>query len=566
MTEYNRRFNDSDPCWLIKVDAHISGPFSFNEILSKLTTGALAPHHEAISPLDRWRPIQSQPLFVAAVEKLRRHQEEAIEHTLTRTERSQLTKTMDLTNNTLTPRQDTLTPPPVFTPTPPSPHMETNDRGAQKPEADRQKLIFLSLGIVVFVGSIFYYILQNKSVTPVAEKKADFITYFDQGLNHKKLAHWSEALKNFSLAHQLNARDVDVVLEMAPLLIQLDGQTQQARSLIEKALVGQYKKESLSVGRNILGLAHSYEAQQQPQSYSAALKYFNESLQADPESEYIPALINKGWLLTNNSRYREAETALLKTISKNPYSNTGILYLIESYVLQGSKENNKLTLQKAQQLTSQMIGHKLYDGMQEIYLFHAYLLLKLGADKFTVQSFLQNALMTDPDLTSDHVHSPLIDWRGYHWKQFQFVCDDLSKAASPEQLPLLHFICKYKAQGVLAAQQSIDSWMAKAQKDPRVYVASAIVSQSVGELEKARESLVLASQLGAQDKLYFQILAKVCLKLQDVRCLKEISSTLLKISPLHGYAALVITQGDSQSLAKGFKESANYVPLLMLQK
>jgi tetratricopeptide (TPR) repeat protein len=286
----------------------------------------------------------------------------------------------------------------------------------------------------------------------------------------------------------------------------------------------------------------------------------------DTETEYVPALINKGWLLTHNGRYREAEAALLKTMSKNSYASTGTLYLVESYVLQAHKENDKAALQKAQQLTSQLISHKLYDGLQEVYFFHAYILYKLGVDKATVQGFLQKALMIDPDLTADHVHSPLVDWRGYHWKPFQFVCDVLAKVAAADQTQLLQFICKYKAQGVLAAQQSIDAWMAKAQKNPHVYVANAIVSQSVGELEKARESLVLAKQLGAQDKLYFQMLAKVCLKLQDSRCLKEISETLLKISPLHGYAALVVTQGESPNMAKGLQESAHYVPLLVLQK
>jgi hypothetical protein len=213
------------------------------------------------------------------------------------------------------------------------------------------------------------------------------------------------------------------------------------------------------------------------------------------------------------------------------------------------------------------VNHKIYDGQQEILLFHAFLMMKLGGDRIAIQRFLQNGLSLDPDLTNDHVHSPLVDWRGYQWKLFTFICQDLSKFTTAEQNQLLQFVCKYKGQGVLAAQQSIDSWMVRYQKDPRAHVASAIASQSVGELEKARESLALAHNMGAQDRLYYQVLFKVCLKLKDNSCLKDILPTLLKVSPLHAHTAQVaLNPEDSNSFLRGVKESPNYSPLLSLQR
>jgi tetratricopeptide (TPR) repeat protein len=567
--EYNRRFSDTDPCWLIKVDAHISGPFSFNEIITKLTTGTLAPHHEAISPLDRWRPLQSQALFVAAIEKLRRRQEEAMEHTMTKTERSNVTKTMDLTGDRLTPtlNQETLTPPPLFKPAPPARRVYSDQSPPDlEPRKENRSFFFLGLGALACVLVVLFF-LQNPIKNPPAfEKKTDFVSYFDQGLQFKKTAHWSEALKNFSLAHQLNPKDLDLILEMAPLLIQLEGQTSYARSLVEKAMLGQYKKETIALGQNILGLSQSYESEQNATSYSLALKHFNESLQADAENEYVPAMINKGWLLAIQGRFGEAESVLIKTINKNPYAQTGALYLIENYLLQSQKDNSKSALQKAQQLTTQLVNHKTYDGQQEVLLFHAYLLNKLGGDKTAIQRFIQNGLLLDPDLTNDHVHSPGIDWRGYQWKLFGFVCQDLAKVTTGDQTPLLNFVCKYKGQGVLAAQQFIDGWMSKNSKDPKVYVASAIVSQSVGELEKARESLKMAHKMGLQDKLYYQVLSKVCLKQKDTSCLEDITPHLLKISPLHAYTAMMFVKTDPQTLARGLSESNNYSPLLSLQK
>ncbi len=566
--EYNRRFNDTDPCWLIKVDAHISGPYSFNELIAKLMTGTISPHHEAMSPLDRWRPLQTQALFVAAIEKMRRKQEEVIENTMTRTEGT-ITRTMDITPDrpTQTPYAETLTP---------QPGPQSSSR-VQRPPADQiytvnpeetfpLRFIYAGILLVMAVVGGWYLFNTAKNPLPLLEKKSDFVTYFDQGLNFKKTAHWSDALKNFTLAHQLNPRDVDLAFEMAPLLIQMEGQTAYARSLIEKALAGQYKKETILFGQNLLGLSYSYELQQRESAYTGALKHFNESLQADTESEYVPALINKGWLLFTQGRYREAEGVLLKTINKNPYSHIGALYLIEGYLFQNRKENNKAALHKAQQITSQLVAHKIYDSQQEIYLFHAYLMSKLGGDKNSVQKLIQNAISLDPDLTTDHVHSPLVDWRGFQWKSFAFVCEDLLKIAKNDSVSLLNFICKYKGQGVLAAQQSIDMWLGKNSKDPRAHIASAVVSQSVGELEKAKESLMSARRLGVQDRLYFQVLFKVCFKLKNVSCLKEILPSLQKLSPLHAYTAQAMTEDDMNALGKGLKESANYIPLLSLQK
>jgi hypothetical protein len=191
---------------------------------------------------------------------------------------------------------------------------------------------------------------------------------------------------------------------------------------------------------------------------------------------------------------------------------------------------------------------------------------KLGGERNSVQKLIQNSISLDPDLTSDHVHSPLVDWRGLQWKSFAFICQELTKIANSESAPLLNFICKYKGQGVLAAQQSIDMWLGKNPKDPRAHIASAIVSQGVGELEKAKESLVSARNLGVQDRLYYQVLFKVCYKLKDFSCLKEITPSLLKVSPLHGYTAQVVASDDRQALVKGLKESTNYIPLLSLQK
>jgi tetratricopeptide (TPR) repeat protein len=570
MQDYNRRFNDNDACWLIKVDTRISGPFSFNEVLAKLTSGEIYSHHEVMQPLDRWRSLVAQPLFAAAVEKLKRQMENTPEQTMTRTERGGITRTLDLHSDRMTPTpfQNTITPPPITNGHPLENNQAPYYGGGYPAYAKKKKnlvpFIVVAAVLVVIAFSLLFF--RRESPSAPQKQHSNFIGYVDKGLEAKKVGNWSEALRNFKLARQFDPRDLDLTLELAPLLIQVENYPGNARSMLEKVIAGQYKKEVLSAGKNIMGLSYAYEGQTAP-----ALAMYRYALEAD--DSFMPAQTNRGLALMMAGKYQDAENQLMQVLTTQADTAIAGLYLLENYVLYGQKSNDNSAYDKALQLANQLVARRIYDGQQEILLLQAYASFKRSGGSSataTAQGVLLKALQVDPDQTTDHLHSPLVDWRGLQWKNFAFICKDLAKYVKGDTLSLLEFVCTYKMGHETEAQQAVELLMNRHLNSPLPHVAQAIVSYRLGEYEKARDSLSLAQKLGAKDKLYLQILIKTCAQLKDSNCIRQNLEKVSAVAPLQATVAKVYERAMSaeernQVIQVGLRESRNYLPLLKLQ-
>lgn len=569
MQDYNRRFNDNDACWLIKVDTRVSGPFSFNEVLAKLTSGEIYSHHEVMQPLDRWRSLVAQPLFAAAVEKLKRQMENTPEHTMTRTERTSITRTLDLHGDRMTPTPfaNTITPPPLTQG--PATNATPTAYGSSFPMQTRRKaslLPYIAISSVAVVAAFAFLYLKSDNLSEPQKQHSTFIAYMDKGLEVKKIGDWREALRNFKQAHQLDPKDIDLTFEIAPLLIQYENQTMYARSLMEKSMVGQYKKEHLSLGKTVLGLSYAYEGQTKP-----ALNMYREALESD--EAYLPAQTNRGLALMLAGKYSDAENQLMQILSTQADTAVAALYLLENYILAGNKGNDSSAYEKATQLSAQLLSRRTYDGQQEIIMMQAYAAFKRSkspSETAAAQQILQKALAIDPDQTTDHLHSPLIDWRGFNWKYLAFMCKDMAKYVKGDMLSLLEFTCTYKMSHETEAQQAVDLLMNRLVNSPLPHVAQAIVSYHLGEYEKAKDSLSLAQKLGAHDKLYLQVLIKTCGQLKDTACIRQHLEKVAKVAPLHAAVAKIYERSLSaedrnQAIQVGLRESRNYIPLLRLQ-
>jgi len=198
-------------------------------------------------------------------------------------------------------------------------------------------------------------------------------------------------------------------------------------------------------------------------------------------------------------------------------------------------------------------------------LFHAYAAYKLGKDSSLVVKALDTALNVDPDLTSEHYHSPAMDWRIFNWKVFDFVCKDFKSFPRSDLVSWLDFTCSYKMNNEMLAQQVLGGWMNRAQdKAPALYVAQAILYYHYGEQEKARDALSLKIVKNTS-KLYYELLAKVCMRQNDTSCLRSTLSTLEKSSPLHYVVAQLFlsTPADKVKwIKKGQMESSSYLPFM----
>lgn len=593
MIDLNAKFDDNDPQWLVKVDTRVLGPFSFNEILSKLTTGELYSHNEVMAPLDRWRTLQSHPLFAAAVEKMRHQKKTSAEHTITRTERTSFTRTLDISFETMTPpplsqshSEMTITPPPQTTPSAPTssaakPALDWQVKPTIAPPVFRPQqgrsvampLMITAMGVIA-AGFVIVMLLTNKSAKPKDmvqdSTKNAMLGLFDKGFYHKKRGEWSEALKYFRQAHGMNPKDPYTIFELAPLLIQFENQHIYARSILDKVIGTRTNPEDVCVNSNAVGLAYSYENLADKSSYRTAVKKFDTCLQ-QMDDEGVPSdtvsmvKLNKGFALMLLGEYGAAESVLLT--SKTPKSQVmaPYLFLLQNYLRQGYFKNDKKAFVKAFDLSSQIIQRPFYDGYQEILLFHAYSAYKIGKDPSFVAKALENALNVDPDLTAEHYHSPAMDWRAFNWKFFDFICKDLKQFSRTDLVSWLDFTCSYKMNNEMQAQQVLGGWMNRSQdKDPALYVAQAILYYNYGEQDKARDALSLR-MVKVPNKLYYEMLVKVCMRQNDVNCVKSTLNALEPSSKVHYLVAKIFLASKSEKpqwIQKGLMESKGYIPFI----
>ncbi|MCC6138292.1 MAG: tetratricopeptide repeat protein, partial [Bdellovibrionaceae bacterium] len=485
MIDLNSRIDDNDPCWLVKVDTRIDGPLSFNEVLSKLTSGELYSHNEVMAPLDRWRTLQSHPLFAAAVEKLRRKNDDYAENTMTRTERTSFTRTLDISFETMTPTpmRETPTPPPPNNP-PPLPSSSTTTSAPPprplvtppifRPQEKKSSAMPLVIGVgalvVAAVVSVLLFSKKTQNISKIIDlKQSSMVGFFDKGFYHKQRGEWSEAIKNFRQAHSLNSKDHYTVFELAPLLVQFENQHIYARNILDKVSGIRFNPEDICLARNAAGLAYSYEGLQDKNNYAKAVQKFDDCLsqisdEGTPSETVSMAKLNKGFALMMMGKYGQAEAILMTSKGMQLQSMAPYLFIIENYLHEGYYKNNKAAFEKAFNLSSQVISNRpFYDGLQEILLFHSYAAYKLGKDTSYVAQALEKAMNMDPDLTTDHYHPPSMDWRVFNWKYFDFVCKDFQNFTRQDLVSWLEFTCSYKQNNEIEADQVLGGWINRSQ-------------------------------------------------------------------------------------------------------
>ncbi len=583
MIDLNTRIDDNDPCWLVKVDTRILGPMTFNEVLSKLTAGELYSHNEVMAPLDRWRTLQSHPLFAAAVEKLRR-QDETSEYTMTRTERTSFTRTLDINFETMTPTpmrdRDTTPPPtPAFIPPPQSPVAPPPPRPLVappvfRPQEKKSSTVPLLIGVGALVAAAVVSAVvftKKKPSTPAQQVDANqssVVDYFDRGFLHKQRGEWAEAVKNFRYASNINSKDHYTAFELAPLLVQYENQPIIARNILDKVGGVRFNPEDICLSRNAAGLAYSYEGQIDKKNFVKAVQKFDECLnqvsdEAMPTETVAMAKLNKGFALMKLGKYSQAESLL--ATSKGAQGMAPYLFILENYLYEGHHKNNPKAFEKAYNLSSQIVNRNFFDGYQEIALFNAYAAFKMGQDTSAVAVLLEKALNIEPDLTTDHYHTPAMDWRVFNWKTFDFICKDFKNFPKPDLVMWLDFTCSYKMGNEIEAQQILGGWLGRSvDKSSAPHIAQAILQNRFGEVERAKDSLS-SKLVRTPNKLYYQVLTKTCVRLKDESCLETNAPMIAKNSSIHGTLAKANFGSDAsreQALKAGLQEWRNYLPFL----
>lgn len=592
----DRRFNDNDPMWLVKQNHRIEGPYSFNEVLSRIASGHLSVAVEVIAPLDRWRPVQAHPQFAAALAKLsalnstmsgestKTIRTELTHHTITGTqdrEPSQggtVTETGTLTQPHTQDDSETPTPIPekdpglslhaegtVVAPTVPSSTAPRTTRS--KPRVSKDVTLFEKPWVPyvgyalagVLAATLLFVLYPRGSGTTVAQRVAQsdpFVKHMDEGMSFNKKGEYGQALESFKRAHKLRKKDLDLLYRMSPLMIQMKKETLPALSLLRKALPDSYKADDMIFNHNITGLALSYDRR-----YKQALNHYNKALKINPNSPEV--LINKGYTLFLQGKYSESRGVLKKAVVMDMLPLGQLYYMMSSlrWAL------NKPTKKKWQQVEKEFQQLALpYNTQQEVLLLRAYMYKQLGRTQQYRQT-MSNALQVSPFQTADHIQPVTIDWRGMRWTNYDFVCLQKNAQLNVDLTEMLHFICEYhKGSQAQSLEVRVSSWMSKSANSEWPHIAQSLLLTQQGRFDRAKLSLDLAAKYNQTASLTWVLKTLVCKQLNDKRCVEGAVEKIKSSSTLYyALAKARASAAPSVWVTKGLGLSPNFRPLVLLK-
>ncbi len=576
---------DSDKKWLVKSSDLITGPFEFNQVVDNIFSGDVHLLDEIKGPFERWRVIKDDSLFAAAIERLKATTYSKREQTVTGT-LDIGTKTHELTKtHTLTTGDEQSQTPPVNEQAPkPWPHQKNEEKTMVQGRSVKSPLsnpapypvrpvqdstrslsvFFISFLLFALAGGAFLVYESSLQANKPMDRTQTAEQLSDEAIGYLKTGEYQKALSNFILAYNLSGQDPNIVLEMAPLSVQFDGQFSHVELMVENLLATRYKKDFMKRGRNIVGLTHSYRGR-----YRDAIKSYEESLEVD--GEYFPAMANQAYSAMKMGDPEKA-TQIMKKAQISHGDNPIAHYLyIRSLIETGLKTGSKNLFEEALSV-SQQYDQKFSDLKQEVFFLKSIARKEMGASRKEIEIAVKNFLRVDSELTTLHVHNVHIDFQSFNWIDFAPHCNGLRDSLDVYLSALLEGFCFLKSNRVLEAKKVFENQLAEHNNDgilQGLYAASLL---KLEELSQAKNVLGFINQIDDKQPVVETIL-RGCLVAHDYNC----ASAVFKgrhsqhISLLYSHwGNSAIHKVSNPSLAKssidlGLEVSPHFAPLLKLK-
>lgn len=577
---------DSDKKWLVKSSDLITGPFEFNQVVENIFSGEVHLLDEIKGPYERWRVVKDDSLFAAAIERLKATTYSRREQTLTGTfdigtKTHELTKTHTLT----TVDEQSLTPQISEQMSKPWPHQKNEEktmvqgRSVQPPLANpvpypvrpvqnsarSVSVFFISFLLFVVAGGAFLIYESSRNGNRPLERAQTAEQLSDEAMGYMKTGDYQQALSNFILAYNLSGQDPNIVLEMAPLSVQFDGQFSHVELMVENLLATHYKKDFMKRGRNIIGLTQSYRGR-----HRDAIKSYEESLEVD--GDYFPAMANKAYSSMKMGKPEEA-TQIMKKAQVNHSDNPIAHYLyIRSLVETGLKTGNKNFFEESLSV-SQQYDQKFSDLKQEVFFLKSIARKEMGASQKDIEIAVKNFLRVDSELTPLHVHNVHIDFQSFNWVDFAPHCKGLQDSLDDYLAALLEGFCFLKSNRVLEAKKIFENQLNEHNNDGILQALYAASLLRLEELSQAKNVLGFINQIDDKQPVVETIL-RGCLVANDYNC----GSAVFKgrhsqhISLLYSHwGNSAIHKLSNPTLAKssidlGLEVSPHFAPLLKLKR
>jgi tetratricopeptide (TPR) repeat protein len=569
--------------WLAKSGDRVLGPFTTQEIEQKIRGKEIAVIDEVVSPCSRWRYVRNEPLFAKAVEDIR----SGLLHSREDTEVQGYTQTVTAPETQTDPTATITTTPTVKTLTletrverealrpnsaQPSPSNKPSRGEAQskkygvdsksesrRPQAPRRRIgrtIFIS--VVVMAFSIGLGVYLSKTSEAPEEPKENFTRLSTKGAHAWERGDFKASLEAYRQAELAQPGNPQIAARLAVLMMRLDGQTVEAKRMLQEALLKATDPGDRRDSDIALGLA-AFNAE----DYNEALARFTAAQLAgswDALFDFGAVQLAMKKPVAAASKFREA-------------GNEPIARMMLAHTLISMGDNVALR-EEAEQSLDNVIA-KRGDYLQEALIVEGALDAASGNRK-RVQAGVRAALDADPDATGDHFHNPFLIVDALSWAHLLASCEKIDEFLKSTSSRALLAICLTKSGDMTRAESVLKAEIERFPNDLSLRAANAYMLMTTDQDDAARASLQMGRRTGSQDSRLAQILnARLCVRAGRDDCAEEAwgklaAEPLPPLAALTGLAEIRLKKGEADGggalLVKAQSISPSYLPLIRLRQ
>ena len=580
---------------MVKTGDRILGPFSTDELKTLIREKEVVAIDEIMRPRGRWGYLRDEAVFVSTVEDVRRGQMHAQENT----------EIQGYTGSVTTPStSETITEVPIPAVTKPAMSVVPKassasarvDLGAEAQAfsdqlgpatksvmtpRDRSKIIvpdeepptrkrvrpgmFVgSLVIVCAIGYIFYSVMNKPgaSTEVTTTQTAASADSEKQASMAWKRGEFDRALELYRSLDRAQPGQPFIAARLATLMLKLEGQTVEAKRVIESAQPNANDADSKAA----LAMASGLAALQGDDPKEAAVQF------AQAGSSWVTSFdagvafaLQKNW----NEAVHSFEKAGTQTVSQVMLARTHLMAGDEPGMSPSIKSAARARADSALKKASSLSP----DFQQESLLLEAYTNLISNQTKRAGAKVLE-AIEIDPNQTADHFHDPGLSLDQVSWAKFLNYCRALHSTLNSRSSAALLGICLAKSSQLEDANHLIEQEVSRDPSNAVLHSVNAYLQILGGRDDAARASLGLAVKNG-NTRLAQILSARLCAREGQDTCAEEGWSKLAAganppIAALTGLAQVRLAKGDSATanalMVKADSISPAYLPLLRMRE
>jgi tetratricopeptide (TPR) repeat protein len=420
----------------------------------------------------------------------------------------------------------------------------------------RSSTIIGSMVLILAAAFIIYSVLKSPQMTRSAGAGSDNLQ--TQASVAWKRGEFDRALELYRALHHDEPGEPLVAARLATLMMKLEGQTVEAKRVIESAKPNAKDEDAKSALAVASGLA---------------------ALQNDDPKEAIDdfSKAESSWIASFDQGVAFAAmkdwTSSLKAFKKAGDNAVSLLMLARTHLSAGDATGSKVGARHAADEAIKQALIAAPDYQQESLLVASYIDAMLGNTRRANKEVLE-AVETDPQQTADHFHDPSLSLESVGWPKLLSYCQALHKELSSRITGAMLGICLAKANRLEEATKAVDTELAKEPGNAYLHAVNAYLYTLADRDDAARASLTLSTKNGTS-KLAQILSARLCMREKQDACAEDGWSKLASepnppIAAVTGLAQLRLQKGDAAAanalLVKAESMSPTYLPLLRLRE